>query len=88
MCLVKFTAPEDRVVHAPGKVTERVTEKENEVLQLIQIDPGYTYTTMAEKLSISRKTVSVRIKSLKDKGIIRRIGSDTNGYWEIISRLN
>jgi ATP-dependent DNA helicase RecG len=67
-------------------VTERVTEKENEVLLLIQIDPGYTYADMAEKLSVSRKTISARIKSLKDKEIIRRIGSDTNGYWEIISK--
>jgi ATP-dependent DNA helicase RecG len=92
--MVKFTAPKDRVVHAPGKVTERVTErviervteKENEVLLLIQIDPGYTYADMAEKLSVSRKTISERIKKLKDKEIIRRIGSDTNGYWEIISK--
>ena len=85
--MIKFTAPEDRVVHAPGKVTERVTErvteKENEVLVLLQVDPGYTYADMAEKLSVSRKTISARVKSLKEKGLIRRIGSDTNGYWEI-----
>lgn len=89
--MIKFTAPEDRVVHAPGKVTERVTEgvtekvteKENEILVLLRMDPGYTYADMAEKLSVSRKTISARVKSLKEKGLIRRIGSDTNGYWEI-----
>ena len=38
---------------------------------------------MAEKLGISRKTVALRIKTLKEKGIIERIGSDKKGYWKI-----
>ena len=38
-------------------------------------DPAYTYTLVAQKLDISRKTVSQRIKSLKEKGVIQRIGS-------------
>lgn len=94
--MVKFSAPEDRIVHAPGKATEkviervtvkvieRVTEEENKVLELLGIDPGYTYGNLAEKLSVSRKTVSARIKSLKDKGFIERVGSDTKGYWKIL----
>lgn len=81
--MVKFTAPEDRVVHGPGMVTEKVTEKEKEVIELLRIDPGYTYADLAQNLKVSRKTVSDRIKTLKDKGIIERIGSDTKGYWEI-----
>ena len=81
--MVKFTAPSDRIVLGPGKVTEKVTEKECQVLTLLMEDPAYTYSALAEKLSISRKTVSGRIKSLKDKNIIKRIGSDTKGYWKI-----
>ena len=88
--MVKFTAPKDRIVKEPSGVTERVTEKvtekvtegERAVLELLKIDPGYTYGDIAEKLSISRKTVSSRIKSLKDKKLIKRIGSDTQGHWE------
>lgn len=89
--MVKFTAPDDRIVHGPGKVidrvtekvTERVTEKENEVIELLLIDPGYTYGDLAEILKVSRKTVSERIKLLKEKGVIERVGSDTKGYWKI-----
>lgn len=65
------------------KVTERVTEKEKEVIELLRIDPGYTYADLVQNLKVSRKTVSDRIKALKDKGIIERIGSDTKGYWKI-----
>lgn len=85
--MVKFSAPEDRVVHGPGKVTERVTErvtdKEKVVLKALKEDPGYSYGDLAELLNISRKIVAVRIKSLKEKQIIERVVSDKKGYWEI-----
>lgn len=65
------------------KVTEALTEAEQQLLSLLIEDPAYTYAVLSEKLGISRKTVSSKIKSLKDKGIIYRIGSDTKGYWKI-----
>lgn len=73
--MIKFTAPEDRVV---GSTTSRVTEKVNEkqILQLLREARAYTYTILAEKTSLSRKSVSLKIKALKEKGIIERIGSD------------
>ena len=40
---MKFTAPEDMIVHG----TERVTDGERAILQLLEIDPGYTYTAMS-----------------------------------------
>lgn len=65
-------------------VTERVTEGEREVLELLKENPEYTYSDLADRLSVSRKTVSDRIKKLKEKNRIERIGSDTKGYWNII----
>jgi predicted HTH transcriptional regulator len=32
---------------------------------------------------LSIRTVSREIKSLRDSAVIRRIGSDRSGYWEI-----
>lgn len=66
------------------KVTEKVTEKERELLGLLLEDPGYTMLQLAEKMEISRKTVAARLKSLKEKGIIERVGSDRKGYWKIL----
>ena len=34
---------------------------------------------LAEKLKISRKTVAMRLKSLKEKSVIERVGSDRKG---------
>ena len=87
--MIEFTAPEDRIIRSvTRKVTDRVTEKVTDaksiqILTLISEDPAYTSTTIAEKLSVSRKTVSQKLKEMKEKDIIERIGSDRKGYWKI-----
>lgn len=58
--------------------------KEKEVLLLLCEDPSYTMLKLVEKLNISRKTVAVRLKKLREKGIIERVGSDRKGYWNIL----
>lgn len=79
--MVKFTAPEDRIVHGIERVTEKVTDGERAILQLLEIDLGYTYTAMSVILKLSRKTVLERIKKLK---MIERVGTDAKGYWRIL----
>lgn len=89
--MIKFTGPEDRIIRVTEKVTDKVTDRvtdkvtdrEREVLELIIIDPGYTTAQIAEKMSVSRKTISSYIKSLKEKDLIERVGSDRKGYWKI-----
>ena len=68
------------------KVTENVTEREKQVLGLLKENPGYTTTQIADRLSVTRKTVSIYLKSLKEKNLIERIGSDRKGYWKIIAK--
>lgn len=90
--MIGFTAPEDSWIRSvTHRVTDRVTEnvtdtldeKSARILMLISEDPAYTSTVISEKLSLSRKTVALRIKMLKEKDIIERIGSDRKGYWKI-----
>jgi ATP-dependent DNA helicase RecG len=64
--------------------TENLTEKELEVIRLIAENREWTTTDMSKRLGVSRQTVAARIKTLKQKNIIRREGSDTKGHWEII----
>lgn len=65
------------------RVTDKVTDKEKLLLKTIEQLPSGTYAKYADILKISRKSVAELIKSLKEKGIIERIGSDRKGYWEI-----
>nr|WP_304974178.1 hypothetical protein [uncultured Acetatifactor sp.] len=34
-------------------------------------------------MNIGRKAVFGRMKRLKEKGVLKRVGSDKSGYWEI-----
>lgn len=89
--MIKFTGPEDRIVRVSDKVPDRVSDKvpekvsdrENAVLKLLIEDPGYTRMMLAEKMGVSRKTIGEYLRSLKEKDIIERIGSDRKGYWKI-----
>lgn len=74
----------DRVgVKVGVEVGEVLSDGEKMVLELLEIDPGMTYVSMAEKLSVSEKTIYKRMKMLRDKGIIVRVGTDKQGYWKI-----
>ena len=92
--MVKFSTPAERVVLGPGetiktipeRLGKQVTVEEAAVLAALMEDPGYSYNAIAKKLSVGRTTVSTRIKALKDKGLIERIGSDKDGYWKITDR--
>ena len=86
--MILFKAPKDRIVHSvtrevTEKVTDQLTDTELQILGLIEEDPAYTSSVLAEKLSLSRKTIALWLKKLKEKNIIERIGSDRKGYWKI-----
>lgn len=49
------------------------------VLNLLYEDPAYTYAEIAERADVSRKTVAARMKSLQEKGIVKRIGTKDIG---------
>ena len=57
---------------------------ERAILQLLEIDPGYTYTAMSVILKLSRKTVSERIKKLKEK---RDDRTSWNGYQGVLENI-
>ena len=77
--MIKFTAPEDKII----RVTDRVTDLEKKVLELLYVDPGFTMPVLAKRMKVSRKSVANYLKSLKEKNIIERVGSDRKGYWKI-----
>ena len=89
--MIKFTAPENRIVRSTtfrvvDKVVDKVVDIEDQVLSCLQEDPAYTYADLANKIGVSKKTIFQKIKSLKEKNKIVRIGSDIKGYWQITDK--
>ena len=57
-----------------------LTTREKEILSIIKKDNTVSRKIIAQKLGVGTTTVYRNIESLKEKGIIKRIGSDRGGY--------
>jgi predicted HTH transcriptional regulator len=62
------------------------TANENSILMALKDAPRATYDELVKKLGISRRTIARTIKSLNERGIVKRIGSDKTGYWRVIDK--
>lgn len=60
--------------------SEKSSEK---ILRLISENKYISAQELAEILGISSRAVEKQISNFKDKGLLKRIGSDKGGYWEI-----
>ena len=54
------------------------------VCDLIKQNNQITAAEIGKRLNIRLRTAKRKIKELKEKGTIERIGSDKTGYWKII----
>lgn len=67
---------------------DTVKYENDTVFSLILENPNITASGIAERLGISIATAKRRIKALKDNGIIKRVGSDKAGSWQIVNSEN
>lgn len=71
-----------------GKFGERFGERFGEtglrVLSLIQRDKHITIKSLSLKLGISTRAIEKNLAMLKRRGVLRRVGSDKSGYWELV----
>lgn len=68
--------------------TREKTRKKNKtrekIIQAIKNKPDITTAELSSLLEISSKGVEWQLRELKKKGVIRRVGADKGGHWEII----
>lgn len=55
--------------------------KQQSVLEVISQKPRATMEEISASLSISRTSVYMQVKSLKDQGLLRHVGRRRDGYW-------
>lgn len=51
---------------------------------LLHENKNATYDEIAKRLDIERTTVWRNIDAMKKKAVLRRVGEDKNGYWEVL----
>lgn len=63
---------------------EKWGENEKKILELIDKDNTITISQIAKKLKIGTTAVENNILKLKQKGVLKRIGPDKGGYWNVV----
>ena len=63
---------------------KNLSEKERDVLKLIQKRPEITKVELCEKTKFSHATIDRALKKLKEQKVLERVGSDKKGSWKVI----
>jgi ATP-dependent DNA helicase RecG len=66
------------------KFGEKFGESSEKIVELIFRDKYISASAMAEIIGISDRAVEKQLAKLKEKSILKRVGPDKGGYWEII----
>lgn len=78
-----FSMPKDQKIIASGNENGNEKNEEQKALEILKLQPAITAKEMACQMGVSTRTIGRVMKSLRDKGMISRVGSDRKGYWEI-----
>ncbi|GDX90617.1 hypothetical protein LBMAG46_06220 [Planctomycetia bacterium] len=54
------------------------------ILKMIEGNPRISAQKMVDSLTISERAIEKNLRSLREQGVIRRIGPANGGHWEII----
>lgn len=75
----------DGMILNQQETTQETTQKttQEKIINLIKKNPGITQVEMAKALDLTRDGISYNIKTLKEKGIIERVGSTKSGIWKV-----
>jgi len=64
-----------------------LTDRQKEILSLIQMNPKISLRQIARELNIGQTAIDKHINSLKEKGVLKRVGG-TRGHWEVVGEKN
>ena len=64
-----------------GTSSQKSSQK---IIDLIASNPSVTTQELADSLGISRRSIAKAVAKLQKNGIIRRVGPDKGGYWQIV----
>ena len=69
----------------PQKTPQKIlTELERRILDEIKKNASISRNSIARNLNLSPYTVKEYLEKLKKKKVIRRVGPDKGGYWEVL----
>lgn len=68
-----------------GKTSGEMSGKmSGKIVELIVQNKKVTVPEISKEIGVTERTIYRQISDLKEKNIIRRVGPDKGGYWEVI----
>ena len=68
------------------KIAQKITVNQQKIIDSIKNNPYITQEELAEIVGIARLNIIKNMKKLQEQNIIKRIGADKNGYWQIVDK--
>lgn len=65
------------------KVAQKVTVNQKKIIEAIENNSHITQEELAKIVGITRKSIIANMKKLQENGLVKRIGADKNGYWQV-----
>lgn len=65
-------------------LVDGLVESQRQILLLIAENPHFSKRELAERIGISTTAIDKNIKTLKNRGVLRRVGPDKGGFWEVV----
>ncbi|MBS7364741.1 MAG: winged helix-turn-helix transcriptional regulator [Paludibacteraceae bacterium] len=69
------------------KNSKKTVSSSKKILELIRHKPAISAAEIAMEIDMSSRGVEKQIKKLREAGIIKRVGADRGGYWEITTKI-
>ena len=73
-----------QTIQEQQKVTDNVGINEQRILDALRADASLSAVKIGQLLGITTRQAERLLASLREKNLIRRVGANKNGYWEII----
>lgn len=74
--------PESR--EKPQKDREKKMKSREKIIDLLSQDNSLSAAALAKRIGITSKAVEKHIAKMKTEGILKRIGPDKGGYWQVV----
>ena len=85
----------EKVAENVGRVAEKVAEKardtragitetEEKIIEMVRENPHVTQSAISTRIGLTRQYVGRCMDALQAKGMIRRVGPDKGGVWEVV----
>lgn len=80
------TALKTALQSAPETALQSASETALQIINEIRNNPNATLSEIAEKIGVSRRWIASNMKHLQDTGVVKRVGPNKGGHWEIIGK--